>query len=683
MSYQVLARKWRPHDFESVVGQEPVVKAITHALRENRLHHAYLFTGTRGVGKTTLSRILAKSLNCVGPDGQGGVTDHPCGVCEACRAIDEGRFVDYIEMDAASNRSVEEMTALLEQAMYAPTNARYKVYMIDEVHQLTSHAFNAMLKTLEEPPEYVKFILATTDPQKVPVTVLSRCLQFNLRNVTPQIVANHMTTILAQEGIQAEPAALKLLGIGARGSMRDGLSLLDQAIAFAGGRPVTLEGVREMLGIMDSDVLVELLQSLAKGDAQRMMDIANEMSMKSLSFTEAMRDLAGLIHRIAMAQRVPEAIAADDLDRTAIFELAGIFTPEELQLYYQIALHGRSDMNLAPDEYAGFTMALLRMLAFKPAGSGNAKFPVRVPPVKAEASVKPVVEAKPEPIAPPPAPKPEPVNVAAVVTPKPEPKPEPQYVAPWEDMPGEPAVTKPAAVAKPVVQPKPQPKPAAAPMPEEPPVWEDDDVPYVADGDEYIDEMFAADEGFAERFGNEEPVVEPTVEAEPEPEAPQYDDGESIPPFSKMGEFWYDKLRYTHPTTYARDILEHAECVSIEGSVITLRLEPFYENRTKNKQAMQLIQRIVDPLFGRRMTFKFEIATPQSRTISQHKRLLAREAKHAKYLEDRKGPRYEKIEDEAEMKVAFEAIKNSPEARILARRFGATVYRPSLKKKVN
>ena len=242
MASQVLARKWRPHDFESVVGQEPVVQALTHALRENRLHHAYLFTGTRGVGKTTLSRILAKSLNCMGPDGKGGVTDHPCGVCEACRAIDEGRFVDYIEMDAASNRSVEEMTALLEQAMYAPTNARYKVYMIDEVHQLTTHAFNAMLKTLEEPPEYVKFILATTDPQKVPVTVLSRCIQFNLRNVTPQIVADHMKTILEAEKIEAEPAALKLLGIGARGSMRDGLSLLDQAIAFVGNRPVTLEG---------------------------------------------------------------------------------------------------------------------------------------------------------------------------------------------------------------------------------------------------------------------------------------------------------------------------------------------------------------------------------------------------------------------------------------------------------
>ncbi len=683
MSYQVLARKWRPHDFESVVGQEPVVKAITHALRENRLHHAYLFTGTRGVGKTTLSRILAKSLNCVGPDGQGGVTDHPCGVCEACRAIDEGRFVDYIEMDAASNRSVEEMTALLEQAMYAPTNARYKVYMIDEVHQLTSHAFNAMLKTLEEPPEYVKFILATTDPQKVPVTVLSRCLQFNLRNVTPQIVANHMTTILSQEGIQAEPAALKLLGIGARGSMRDGLSLLDQAIAFAGGRPVTLEGVREMLGIMDSDVLVELLQSLAKGDAQRMMDIANEMSMKSLSFTEAMRDLAGLIHRVAMAQRVPEAIASDDLDRTAIFELAGIFTPEELQLYYQIALHGRSDMNLAPDEYAGFTMALLRMLAFKPAGTGNAKFPVRVPPVSQP--VAPVA-SKPVEVMPEPAPiKPvEKVEVKAPVSAAVEKKLEPAYVAPWEDISGEKPMM-PKAVTKPVVAPvaKPVAPKAAPPAMEEPPVWEDDDVPYVdGDADEYVDDMLPPEEGFVERFGNEEPVSEPAVVAEPEPEALTFDDGEEIPPFSKMSEFWYEKLRYTHPTTYAREILEHSECVSIEGATITLRLEPFYENRTKNKQAMQLVQRIVDPLFGRRMTFKFEIATPQARTISQHKRLLAREAKHARYVAERNGPRYEKITDEAEQKLAYEAIKNAPETRILSRRFGATVYRPSLKKQI-
>ena len=250
MSYQVLARKWRPRDFSTLVGQEHVVRALTHALSANRLHHAYLFTGTRGVGKTTLSRILAKALNCTGPDGQGGITATPCGVCEACKAIDAGRFVDYIEMDAASNRGVDEMVQLLERAMYAPSAARFKVYMIDEVHQLSAHAFNAMLKTLEEPPDYVKFILATTDPQKVPVTVLSRCLQFNLKQMTPAGIADRMREILAQEGIEAEDAALRMLAHAARGSMRDGLSLLDQAIAYSAGK-VSLEAVRGMLGAID------------------------------------------------------------------------------------------------------------------------------------------------------------------------------------------------------------------------------------------------------------------------------------------------------------------------------------------------------------------------------------------------------------------------------------------------
>lgn len=367
MSYQVLARKWRPHDFEGVVGQEHVVKALQHALREKRLHHAYLFTGTRGVGKTTLSRILAKCLNCTGPDGHGGITDHPCGVCDACRSIDEGHFVDYIEMDAASNRGVDEMTALLEQAMYPPTNARFKVYMIDEVHQLSNTAFNAMLKTLEEPPEYVKFILATTDPQKVPITVLSRCLQFNLRNMTPQEVSAHLAHILEIEKIEAEPAALRLLAAGARGSMRDGLSLLDQAIAFSGGR-VTLEAVRGMLGVVDSSVLVTLLEDLKKGDAQAMLRIADQMGERSFSYSQGLRDIAGLLHRTAIAQRVPESLRSDP-DGESIGHLATLFSPEEVQLYYQIAINGRNDLHLAPDEYAGFTMTLLRMLAFKPAGS--------------------------------------------------------------------------------------------------------------------------------------------------------------------------------------------------------------------------------------------------------------------------------------------------------------------------
>lgn len=367
-SYQVLARKWRPHDFDTIVGQDHVVTALTRALTEKRLHHAYLFTGTRGVGKTTISRIFAKALNCQGKDGKGDVTAHPCGVCPACRAIDEGRFPDYIEMDAASNRSVEDMTALLERSMYAPTQGRFKVYMIDEVHMLSSTAFNAMLKTLEEPPEYVKFILATTDPQKVPITVLSRCLQFNLRNMPPQAVVGHMEHILQVEKIDYEVPALNLLANGARGSMRDGLSLLDQAIAYCGGK-VAQGPVRQMLGMSDAESLTGILYALLAGDGAKMLETAEQMSLQGVSFAQALRDLAGILHRVALVQRVPEALKADNPDAPVLGKLAAAMSPEEVQLYYQVAIHGRNDLSLAPDEFAGFTMALLRMLAFKPAGS--------------------------------------------------------------------------------------------------------------------------------------------------------------------------------------------------------------------------------------------------------------------------------------------------------------------------
>ncbi len=365
MSYQVLARKYRPRDFSTLVGQEHVVRALTHALTENRLHHAYLFTGTRGVGKTTLARILAKALNCVGPDGNGVITATPCNACEPCTAIDAGRFVDYIEMDAASNRGVDEMVQLLERAMYAPSQARFKVYMIDEVHQLSSHAFNAMLKTLEEPPEYVKFILATTDPQKVPVTVLSRCLQFNLKQMTPSAIAEHMAGILSAEKIDAELPALRALAHAARGSMRDGLSLLDQAIAYAGGK-ITLDAVRAMLGAIDQGTLIKVLDAIATRDAARALAIADEMNARSISFAQAMRDLAGLLHRLALIQQVASA-ADDEVDAEELRRLASAFAPDEIQLFYQIALHGRNELHLAPDEYAGFTMALIRMLAFAPA----------------------------------------------------------------------------------------------------------------------------------------------------------------------------------------------------------------------------------------------------------------------------------------------------------------------------
>jgi len=365
MTYQVLARKWRPKDFASLVGQEHVVRALTHALDGGRLHHAYLFTGTRGVGKTTLSRIFAKALNC-----ETGVTSTPCGVCRACREIDEGRFVDYVEMDAASNRGVDEMAALLERAVYAPVDARFKVYMIDEVHMLTNHAFNAMLKTLEEPPPHVKFILATTDPQKIPVTVLSRCLQFNLKQMPAGHIVSHLERILGEENVPFDAQALRLLARAADGSMRDALSLTDQAIAYSANH-VSEDAVRGMLGALDQSYLIRLLDALAQGDGAAVLAVADEMALRSLSFSTALQDLASLLHRIAWAQFAPSSVLDEWPEATDLRRFADTLSAEQVQLFYQIATIGRSELGLAPDEYAGFTMTLLRMLAFEPAPTGG------------------------------------------------------------------------------------------------------------------------------------------------------------------------------------------------------------------------------------------------------------------------------------------------------------------------
>lgn len=359
MSYQVLARKWRPKSFSSLVGQDHVVQALSNALSQQRLHHAYLFTGTRGVGKTTLSRILAKSLNCA-----TGITATPCGECEACRAIDIGRYVDYVEMDAASNRGIADMVSLLEQAIYAPSSGRFKVYMIDEVHMLTKEAFNAMLKTLEEPPAHVKFILATTDPQKVPVTILSRCLQFNLRQMASSTITAHLQDILGQEQIAFEPPALQLIARAASGSMRDALSLTDQAIAY-GNQSVRESDVRSMLGAIDQSYLYELLRALIANDAATLLNIAQQMESRSIGFESALNDLAALLHLLAVAQYSPQAIADDHPERQTLLDLASQLTAEMLQLYYQICILGHRDIGLAPDAYAGFTMTLLRLLAFK------------------------------------------------------------------------------------------------------------------------------------------------------------------------------------------------------------------------------------------------------------------------------------------------------------------------------
>lgn len=375
MSYLVLARKYRPRSFTDLVGQPHVVTALTNALTSQRLHHAYLFTGTRGVGKTTISRILAKSLNCLGADGQGGITANPCGVCQACTDIDSGRFVDYTELDAASNRGVGEVQTLLEQAVYKPVLGRFKVFMIDEVHMLTNHAFNAMLKTLEEPPAYLKFVLATTDPQKVPVTVLSRCLQFNLRPMAPDTITEQLRKVLGCESVSAEPAALHLLARAARGSMRDALSLTDQAMAFCGGSNLQEAPVRQMLGSADRAHVFGFIEALAQGDGKAVVDTCEALRLQGQSAAATLEDMSAVLQRMAVWQMLaasPQGLPAEsdddtDPDAARIARLAVAMPADETQLLYSLCLHGRSELGLAPDEYAALTMVLLRLLAFKPA----------------------------------------------------------------------------------------------------------------------------------------------------------------------------------------------------------------------------------------------------------------------------------------------------------------------------
>ncbi|MDQ3267298.1 MAG: DNA polymerase III subunit gamma/tau [Pseudomonadota bacterium] len=401
----VLARKWRPKIFSQLAGQNHVVQALSNALTQNRLHHAYLFTGTRGVGKTTIARIFAKSLNCI-----SGITATPCGICSACTEIDSGRFVDLIELDAASNTGIDNMREVLDNAQYLPTLGRYKVYLIDEVHMLSKAAFNSMLKTLEEPPAHVKFILATTDPQKIPVTVLSRCLQFNLKQLPPALIVTHLEYVLGQEGITFEIAALALLARAAQGSMRDALSLLDQAIAYSDSK-IDEATVRNMLGAIDQSYLYDVLQTLLARDGVGLLRIADDMQSRSLAFDAALQDLATLLHRVALAQTVPQAIAEDEPERTRLLELAQSFSAEEIQLYYQIAIHGRNEIDLAPDEYAGFTMTLLRMLAFRPGGA-KAMSEQRT----TEVTAPPLVPATEIPV-PEPMQKPQPLQTSPPVNP--------------------------------------------------------------------------------------------------------------------------------------------------------------------------------------------------------------------------------------------------------------------------
>ncbi len=454
MSYQVLARKWRPRSFATMVGQEHVLRALINALDEQRLHHAYLFTGTRGVGKTTVARIFAKSLNC-----EQGVSSTPCGACSACLEIDEGRFIDLIEVDAASRTKVEDTRELLENVQYAPTRGRFKVYLIDEVHMLSTHSFNALLKTLEEPPPHVKFLLATTDPQKLPVTILSRCLQFNLKRMSPEMIAGHLTFVLKEEGIEADEGAILQISEAADGSMRDALSLLDQAIAYGGGK-VVAEEVRAMLGTIDRTHVFRLLDALSKEQAGEILAISEQLAMQGIDFGSVLGELISALHRIALAQVAPGAVAG--ADREEIERLAAALDPEQVQLLYQIALTGRRDLQLAPEQRAGFEMVLLRMLAFLPLDLSAAaeEAAARAP----ASSVARPSSPQPEPPAPPAAGPGGPGGLAslkaalkggapgkgegAAAAPKPKPAPAPQR----SSVPAEPEFSPPPAAEGPPLE---------------------------------------------------------------------------------------------------------------------------------------------------------------------------------------------------------------------------------------
>ncbi|MNB56849.1 DNA polymerase III subunit tau [compost metagenome] len=658
MSYQVLARKWRPRSFREMVGQTHVLKALINALDSQRLHHAYLFTGTRGVGKTTIARIIAKCLNC-----ETGITSSPCGECSVCREIDEGRFVDLIEIDAASRTKVEDTRELLDNVQYAPSRGRFKVYLIDEVHMLSSHSFNALLKTLEEPPPYVKFILATTDPQKLPATILSRCLQFSLKNMTPERVVEHLTHVLTAENVPFEDDALWLLGRAADGSMRDAMSLTDQAIAFGEGKVLATD-VRAMLGTLDHGQVYDVLHSLIEGDAKALLEAVRHLAEQGPDWNGVLSEILNVLHRVAIAQALPEGVDNGHGDRDRVLALAQALPAEDVQFYYQMGLIGRRDLPLAPDPRGGFEMVLLRMLAFRPADTADAPRqplkPVGISQATVDSANSVAAAPKPAPVvaaavgptpAPAPvaatAPAPEPAPVAQVaqvaqVAPVAEPEPAPAAVVaeavvdlPWND-PVEPEPEpEPEPAQQPAVEPvlettaeqpelPPMPLPtpdsvvpeapewAAAPIPEpsvadvdaatpgmdlddEPPLDEDYIEPDIDSAYSYLDELAS------------EHAAEPAPEPEPEPAAA---------PATGLALQWLELFPKLPISGMTGSIAANCTLIAVDGDHWLMHLDPAH-SALFNATQQRRLNDALNQFHGRTLSLTIELIKPEQETPAQ------------------------------------------------------------------
>ncbi|PVZ41459.1 DNA polymerase III subunit gamma/tau [Pseudomonas sp. CC120222-01a] len=670
MSYQVLARKWRPRSFREMVGQTHVLKALINALDNQRLHHAYLFTGTRGVGKTTIARIIAKCLNC-----ETGITSTPCGTCSVCREIDEGRFVDLIEIDAASRTKVEDTRELLDNVQYAPSRGRFKVYLIDEVHMLSTHSFNALLKTLEEPPPYVKFILATTDPQKLPATILSRCLQFSLKNMSPERVVEHLSHVLQAENVPFEPDALWLLGRAADGSMRDAMSLTDQAIAFGEGKVLAAD-VRAMLGSLDHGQVYGVLQALLEGDARALLEAVRNLAEQGPDWSGVLAEMLNVLHRVAIAQALPEAVDNGQGDRDRVLALASALPAEDVQFYYQMGLIGRRDLPLAPDPRGGFEMVLLRMLAFRPADTDDAPKPVLKPvgisqatadpatPVAAPAVVDkaPAVELpQPAPVAPTPQ-----AEAAPVVEPEPEPElgpepapevaaPEPVVVEEVIDLPWE----------EPVAAPAPEPVPAPAPAPvaasqntqpayDEPPF---DPSAYASagmdrDDEPPMDEDYYGGEsdpvGFSYLDELAEHVQEETPAAAPEPLP-------AAQPATGLALQWLELFPQLPVSGMTGNIAANCTLMAADGDDWLLHLDPG-QGALFNTTQQRRLNEALNQHLGRTLNLRIELIRPEQETPAQ-----AASRKRAERQQD-----------------AVLSIEQDPLIQQMIKQFGATVRQDTI-----